>query len=191
MSVHRKAQVKWAWPLLYLFTLTLFFVACGGSGNTTATPTPTPTPSGTPYNGNGYTLTYPQGWTSKQPVPISVVFTSNSDPNTTFTISVTPVTPLTKGDVSTELKAAQELFSHNGQPDPTVPSTASVGGDSWQQVGATATKSGQNTKGVILADQHPTGTGNIFVITLTAPTASYDQTYSSTFKPMLDSFKFS
>src|SRR2546421_13121467 len=114
MNVHRKAHVKWASSLLCLLALTLFLVACGSGGTTTTpTPTPTSTPSGTTYTGNGYTLSYPQGWTSKTVGPFSVVFTSNSDPNATFTITVTPVTPLTKGDVNTELKAAEALFSQN------------------------------------------------------------------------------
>ncbi len=185
MSVHRKANVKWASLLLCLLALALVLVACGDSGTTTTTPTPTP--SGTTYTGNGYTLSYPQGWTYKAEGP-AVVFTNSSDPNATVTVTAMPALPITNADKQLNIALKALESQPNYKQDSTVPSTASVGGDTWQQAGATSDKGGQNVKAVILADQH---SGKIFVITLTAKTDSYDQVYSSTFKPMLDSFQFS
>jgi hypothetical protein len=191
MKVCHKAYVKWASLLACILALTLFLVACGNSGGTTtttSTPTPTPTPTGTTYTGDGYTLTYPQGWTQSGQA-LLVVFTNNSDANSTFTISAVPVTPITTLDKQfTVAQDALKNVSKNYQPDSTVPSTASVGGDTWQETGATFDdQNGQHMKGVVLADQHA---GKIFAITLKAKADSYDQTYNTVFKPMLDSFKF-
>ena len=117
-----------------------------------------------------------------------MVFTSNSDPNTTVAIAVTPALPITNADKQLNIALKALESQPNYKQDTTVPSTASVGGDTWQQAGATSDKDGQNVKAVILADQHGQ---KIFLITLTTKTDSYDQVYSSTFKPILDSFHFS
>jgi hypothetical protein len=191
MTVHCKLHVKWASLLLCLLALTLFLVACGGTGGTTSTATPPPTPTPTPtvatYTGNGYTLSYPPSWTYKAEGPV-VLFTSSSDSYATFAVASHPALPIT--NVEKELNAALKALQSqaNYKQDTTVPSTVSVGGDSWTQAGATADQNGQNIKTVALADQH---SGKIFVITLTAKSDSYDQVYSSVFKPVLDSFKFS
>jgi hypothetical protein len=191
MNIRHKAHVKWAALLLCILTLTLFLVACSTGGGTTTT-APTPTPAGITYTGDGYTLSYPQGWKASPQGPL-VVFTSNSDPTTTFTISVTPAPTLPIINRDTQLTVAETLFkgqSQNYQPDSTISPDISVGGDTWKQEGGTIDQGGQKVKGVFLADQHPASTGKIFVITLSAKADSYDQAYSTSFKPILDSFKF-
>jgi hypothetical protein len=190
MKIRHKAHVKWTGLLLCILALSLFLVACG-TGEGTTTVAPTPTPAAIPYTGDGYTLSYPHDWAKGGQALSSVVFTSNNDPATTFTISVTPALPVITLD--TQLDAALTLFkgqSQNYQPDTTVASTVSVGGDSWKQQGGTIEQNGQKIKGVILADQHPARTGKIYVITLAAKADKYDQEYSSSFKSILDSFKF-
>jgi hypothetical protein len=196
MKIRHKAHVKWIGLLLCILALSLFLVACG-TGEGTTPVAPTPTPAATLYTGDGYTLSYPHDWAKGGQALSSVVFTSNNDPTTNFTVSVTPAISVPPGlpaiTLDTQLDAALTLFkgqSQNYEPDTTVPSTVSVGGDSWKQQGGTIEQNGQKIKGVILADQHPANTGKIYVITLAAKADKYDQEYSSSFKPILDSFKF-
>ena len=194
MKIRHKVHVKWTALPLCILALTLFLVACGGSGGTTIT-APTPPPSTLSYDGDGYTLSYPQDWTkSAQVGGMSVIFTSRNDPTTSFTITVTPTPPIPVPNLlDTSLDAALTAFkgqAQSYQPDTTIPSTISVGGDTWKQQGGTIEQNGQKIKGVLLGDQHPESTGKIYVITLTAKADSYDQVYSSSFKPILDSFKF-
>lgn len=193
MNVHHKAHVKWALRLLCILAFTLFLVACGNgesTTNTSSTSTPTPTPSGTTYTGNGYTLSYPVGWKVSS-AGLATVFSSNSNPTATFSITVTPATPLTGLDQL--FTAAQDTLKTNPsyqQVTTDLPPT-SIGGDTWQETGGTYSQNSVQTKGVVLGDQHPASTGSVFIITLTDKADSYDQTYSSGFQPMLQSFKFS
>src|SRR5215472_1889401 len=93
MNVRHKAHVRWALLILCTLAFSVFLAACGSSTSSTGTvPTPTPTPSGTTYSGNGYTLSYPQGWTANKQTlgPVeTTTFTSNSNPTTILSIAVT------------------------------------------------------------------------------------------------------
>ena len=187
MKVCRKIHVKWVSFLVSILALTLFLVACGSSGGSTTTtpaPTPTPTSTGVTYTGNGYTLTYPAGWTQSGPQSLAV-FTNNSDPDATFTVTVTPKTILT--NQTTELDAAIRALKNNANFTQTNTTTTSIGGDSWKEQDATFNQNGQNVKAAIIADEH---SNNVFVITLKDKAGSYDQTNSTAFQPMLNSFKF-
>lgn len=194
MNARHKTHVKWALLLLCILAFTLFLVACGNGESTTSTgPTPTPTPSGTTSTGNGYTVTYPQGWTvNKQTLgPLeTTTFTSNNNPTTTLSIAVTSANPLTNFDQI--FTTAQNALKNNAsfQQDTTNLPPASIGGDTWQETGGTYNQNGTQIKGVVLGDQHPANTGNVFVITLTAKADSYNQDYSTGFQPILQSFKF-
>ncbi len=183
MNIRHKTHVKWTALLLCILALTLFLAACSPGGQTTVVPTPTP--AVTAYTGDGYTLSYPQGWKVNTQGPL-VVFTSNSDPGITFSVSVVP-TLLPGVTVDDQLKAALQLFAQNYQQDNAVASTETVGGETWQQRGATTDRTGQKVKGVVLGNQH---SGKIFVITMVAKADNYDQAYNTSFKPILDSFKF-
>jgi hypothetical protein len=192
MNVRHKAHVKWPLTLLCILTLTLFLVACGESGGTTSTtPTTSPsTPTGQTYTGNGYTVSYPLGWAYTAQGP-TVVFKGISDPTATLTITVTPATPLTNLDQAFTVAKTALKNNANYQQDTTLPSQVTIGGDSWQEAGGTYTdQSGVQIKGVVLADQHPSSTGNIFVINLTAKADGYSQVDSTGFQPILQSFKF-
>jgi hypothetical protein len=204
MNTHHKTPLKHVSLLLYLLTLTLFLVACGDSGNKTTTgptptptspptPTPTPTPTliGTTYTGDGFTLTYPQGWTADTQTG-GVQFKSNTDPTTTFNILVEPADPAAQG---LDWYLNKYLTFLKGDPpsatqDNTVPSTATIAGDVWKAGGVTGDDRGQRMKVVVLVDQHPANTGKIFLISLTAKADGYDQVSSTAFQPMLGSFKF-
>jgi hypothetical protein len=190
MNVRHKAHVKWPLVLLCICALTLFLVGCGDSGGTTST-TPTPSATGQTYTGNGYTVSYPLGWTYAAQGS-AVVFKGITDPTATLTIAVTPATPIAGLDQA--FTAAETLLKNNAdyQQDTTLPSQVSIGGDSWKQSGGTYNdQNNVHTKSVVLADQHPASTGNIFVITLTAKADSYSQADSTGFQPILQSFKFS
>jgi hypothetical protein len=189
MNIRHKAHVKWPLVLLCICALTLFLVGCGDSGET-ANPTPTTSLTGQTYKGDGYTVSYPLGWTYAAQGS-AVVFKGVTDPTATLTISVTPATPITNLD--TVFAAAEALAKNNAgyQQDTTLPSQVSIGGDSWKQSGGTYNdQNNVHTKSVILADQHPASTGNIFVITLTAKADSYSQADSTGFQPILQSFNF-
>jgi len=196
MNLRYKAHVRWALLLLCTLTLSLFLAACGNSGSTTGTEsTPTPTltpPPGTTYSGNGYTVSYPQGWTINTSAS-NPVFSSASDPTATLAIAVTSSPPIGGSNLLSTLFAAAQtnLQSKSGYQQVTtdLPST-SIGGDTWQETAGTYGENGIQVKGVVLGDQHPSTGGSIYIITLTARTDAYDQLYSSGFQPILQSFKF-
>jgi len=189
MGIRHKLHVKQASLLFCLLVLTLLLAACGGSGRST--------PTGKTYNGDSYQFTYPQDWTYKTNpgMKISksteVLFTSKSDPTVTFDITdTTPIPGMSPDNFITSGLDYFKATCQGYQQDSTVPSTASVGGTTWKQIGGTGDRNGQHLNGVSLAVQYPASTGKVFTIIQTAKADSYGQVYNTVFKPVLESFKF-
>jgi hypothetical protein len=190
--------------------LVVLLVACGGSSTsgTTSTPTPVPTPTSPPvspsaatgamtaYQGNGFTISYPQTWQittranniftfTDSTGGIKMIITVAPDPN--GTISADSV-------ASAALQAAQVLLKN--AKTVSIPSTTTVGGDSWSQVSASGTQrlNNQDTdvQVVVIANVHPANTllSKSFTILYQAPVATFSQDNTTYFQPMLQSFKF-
>ncbi|MBA2284304.1 MAG: hypothetical protein H0W02_02360 [Ktedonobacteraceae bacterium] len=200
------------WSSLVLCSLLLVLLtACGGTGSTTTTATPTSAPSNpsptptvapttasanlTTYTGEGYTIGYPQDWHVKKSNNL-VTFTDALGVST-LVIEVIP-NPNAIAPTSTVMTSTEKAIASNGKNFQKVNGTskATIAGDNWDQSSATedATVSGQtqNVKYVILADNHPASSSStkLFVIFYGTLTSLFDQTDSSSFQPMLQSFKF-
>ena len=206
------------WPALAMCSLILavLLVACGGSSTsgTTSSPVSTPTtpPTATPttppasptaatgamiaYPGNGFTISYPQTWQISRKANNLFTFTDNTGViKMTITVAPDPNGAISADTVaSTALKAAQVLLK-NAQTV-SVPSTTTVGGDSWSQISASGTQrlSNQDTnvQVVVLAVVHPANTplSKSFTILYQAPVSTFSQVDTTYFQPMLQSFKF-
>jgi hypothetical protein len=190
MEIRHKARVKLTLRLLCILALTLLLVACGNIGETTplTAPTPTPTPPGTPYTGDGYTLTYPHNWQAS--TQDGVVTLRPSSGNVAHAIAITVVPG--GGDVDAALNGGLEsLKGDKGyKQDSTLPSTAKVGGQTWKQAGGSGETEGIRLKSVLMATPYPSSTGNLYIISLAASENAYDKVYQDVYKPILDSFKF-
>jgi len=187
--------------------LAVVLVACGG-GSTASTPTPTPKPSPTPtatqtplpavgttiYKGNGFTLTYTQGW--------KVTAASNtvefSDPTNALHFIVV-VTPNTSGiSASTLLSVEVQAIKSTLKNVKTVegPSGTAFDGDTAQQeeIEGTST-SGSQTMTVELqffSDNHPNNkTQNTnFTIVYGAEASQMHAAFTAYYSQMLSSFTF-
>ena len=159
--------------------LVLLLVACGGSstGGTTSTPTPVPTspPTSAPtapptaatgamtaFQGNSFTISYPPNWQTTTKANNIFTFTDSTG-NIKMTITVAPDPNGTIGAdsvASTALQAAQVLLKNSQTV--TVPTTTSVGGDSWSQISASGTQrlnnQDTNIQVVVIATVHPANT---------------------------------
>jgi hypothetical protein len=185
--------------------LTLLLAACdlgGSSGSTTPTPTrqPSPSPTASPlttYNGNGFTIGYPQGWEVTHQGSTAIQFT---DPLGIYNLAVA-VTPNPGGAVSpdTQINAAFSAGSSNLKNPQTenVPPTAKVGGETWSQKSESGdtTVNGQNTtvELVAIADNHPANSPSTrsFLIAYGTGKSVFNAANTTYFQPMLQSFKFS
>lgn len=187
--------------------LTVMLAACGG-GATASKPTPTPKPSPSPtatqtprpaigtttYKGNGFTLTYTQGW--------KVNSTSNgvdfSDPTSAlnFIIIITPNT----ADVSAStLLAAEIQATESSLKNVKVvegPAQTSLAGDTAEQeeIEGTDTSGSSSTTTDIqfISDNHPnnkTPTTN-FTIFYGAAASQMHAATTDYFQQMLNSFAF-
>jgi len=201
--------------MLALCTLILavLLVACGGSsiGGTTSTPTPVPTspPTSAPttlptsatgamtaFQGNSFTISYPQNWqTTTKANNIFTFADSTGTLKMTLTVAPDPNGTISADSVaSTALQAAQVLLKNSQAV--TVPSTTSVGGDSWSQVSASGTQrlnnQDTNIQVVVIATVHPANTllSKSFTILYQAPVSTFSQDNTTYFQPMLQSFKF-
>ena len=200
--------------LVTLLICSLLFVvvlAACGSGSTssasTSTPTPTakpsPTPSPTPavsfttYKGNGYTVSYPQGWKAT---------TSNNGEQITLTDATTldyaaiVVVPDPNGIASanTFLNAEVSAVQKNMKNSQTVnvPPTTTIGGDTWAQKSLTGTSTSAGQSGtvqfVLACDIHPANTSasKSFTFLYGSTQSSFASANTTYFQPMLQSFKF-
>ena len=186
--------------------LVVLLVACGGSStsDTTSTPAPTPTPASptaatgamTAYQGNSFTMSYPQNWQiTKQANNLFSFTDSTGSIKMTITVAPDPNGTISADSVaSTALQAAQVLLK-NAQTV-SVPSTTIVGGDGWSQVSASGTQrlNNQDTdiQVVVIATVHPASTllSKSFTILYQAPVAVFSQADTTYFQPMLQSFTF-
>ena len=179
--------------------LTLLLAACS-TGNSTppiakTKPAPTPTPALTTYQGDGYSIGYPQGWTVKG----KGSFVTFTDPQglMDFTIekipnpngAIPPTTAITGG-----LNGFKGQGTNFQQVD--VAPTLTLSGTTWSQGAATAdtTANGQTNslKLVVLSSDYPqrTASTQTFTLIYSTPTKDFDQANTQSFQPMLQSFKF-
>ena len=186
--------------------LAMLLAACGGTTSSpTPTPTPTPPPSPTPsptsssglttYSGQGYTIGYPVGWkVNAQATKVTFVdatgvysLTIATAPNPGGTISPDTIASTGVSLAEAGLKNSQTV---------NVPSTTTVGGESWVQksVSGMATQNGQNVdvQAVVIADNHPANSPmtNSFTIVYLTATQLFSTANTTYFQPMLQSFKF-
>ncbi len=194
--------------------LAVLLVACGGSSTNGTTSTPTSAPASTPtlsptstspsaatgamtaFQGNGFTISYPQTWQINQRANNIFTFTdSTGGIKMTITVAPDPNGTISADSVaSAALQAAQVLLKN--AKTVSVPSTTTVGGDSWSQVSASGTQrlNNQDTdiQVVVIANVHPANTllSKSFTILYQAPVATFSQDNTTFFQPMLQSFKF-
>ena len=194
--------------------LAVLLVACGGSSINGTTSTPTSAPASTPtlsptstspsaatgamtaFQGNGFTISYPQTWQINQKANNIFTFTdSTGGIKMTITVAPDPNGTISADSVaSTALQAAQALLKN--AKTVSVPSTTTVGGDSWSQVSASGTQrlNNQDTdiQVVVIANVHPANTllSKSFTILYQAPVATFSQDNTTFFQPVLQSFKF-
>lgn len=194
--------------------LAVLLVACGGSSTNGTTSTPTSAPASTPtlsptstspsaatgamtaFQGNGFTISYPQTWQINQKANNIFTFTdSTGGIKMTITVAPDPNGTISADSVaSAALQAAQVLLKN--AKTVSVPSTTTVGGDSWSQVSASGTQrlNNQDTdiQVVVIANVHPANTllSKSFTILYQAPVATFSQDNTTYFQPMLQSFKF-
>ncbi len=194
--------------------LAVLLVACGSSSTSGTTSTPTSAPTSTPtlaptstspsaatgamtaFQGNGFTISYPQTWQMNQKANNIFTFTdSTGGIKMTITVAPDPNGTISADSVaSTALQAAQVLLKN--AKTVSVPSTTTVGGDSWNQVSASGTQrlnnQDTNIQVVVIANVHPANTllSKSFTILYQAPVATFSQDNTTYFQPMLQSFKF-
>ena len=184
-----------------------FYTPTTTSGNTPATthatsvpaqPTSAPAAHLTTYTGNGFRIGCPAGWTIEKASPsaASVIFI---DPTRTIEFIVT-VTPNPNANSATSVALDPLLHSMQSKPHyqkVDLAPTTTVGGETWDQIGAIGdlpTYSGQtlSSKAITLAINRPVHDANttMYVIQFFTPTKDFDQMDSTSFQPMLQSFKF-
>ncbi|GCF09532.1 hypothetical protein [Dictyobacter arantiisoli] len=190
-------------PLLgSLLLLALFVSACGSSSNNTsaastpkptatATPAPSPTPTTattvTAYKGNGYTLSYPQGWQVKKALT-SVVFISPASEDITVTATPTGGQKINTTQVASATLSVLKATGTNYKLDPSMQKMVTVGGQSWQQSGATVDNRARGPlEATILAIQHGQNVYMIEILATKADFATFNTKYA---QPLLNSFKF-
>jgi hypothetical protein len=196
-------QLQPTYQRIFLFTgsflLLVLLAACtsGKSNNAVAKtkPSPTPTPSLTMYQGDGYTIGYPQGWSVKGKG--SIVTFTDAQGLTAFIIEETPnpngtIPPATAVDGGLNGFKLQGASFQKIDITPTL----TLGGNTWNQGEAVANTAanGQATslKLVVLSSDYPqrTASTRTFTLIYSTPTKEFDQTNTQSFQPMLQSFKF-
>jgi hypothetical protein len=194
--------------LCSLLFVAFFPTACStGGSSTSTTPTavskPAPTTSSSvvlkTYTGVGFTIKYPSNWTAgtagNGKSGGGVTF-SNPPAMTTFYIEILPNS--NEAAPTAAVKGLTTGLQTGGKQAKIVPiaPTVTVGGQTWDQAAGTTdlTHSGQTVtiEQVMIATNHPTSSPSptLFIITYVTPAHTFNQTNTSTFLPMLQSFKF-
>ena len=194
--------------------LAALLVACGSSSTSVTTSTPASAPTSTPtlaptptsptaatgamtaYQGNGFTISSPQTWRiTKQANNIFTFTDSTGAIKMTITVAPDPNGTISADSVASAALQAAQLLLKNAKTV-SIPSTTTVGGDSWSQVSASGTQRLNNLdtdiQVVVIANVHPANTllSKSFAILYQAPVATFSQDNTTYFQPMLQSFKF-
>lgn len=190
--------------------LVLALAACGSATSTSgSTPTATTAPVATPtvattpttsttlttYNGNGYSIGYPQGWNVNHGGN-SVAFT---DPTGIYSLTIL-VVPNPGGAISADTVVNTGVQLATGTLKNTqmvnVPASTTIGGDTWVQksLAGTSAAAGQTgtVQAVVASDNHPANSSstNSYTITYQTLQATFDAANGQYFQPMVQSFKF-
>ncbi|WP_156025432.1 hypothetical protein [Thermogemmatispora carboxidivorans] len=199
---------------ILLATLALMVVACGGEGSNSGAGTPTtgmranasPTaalitaPGGVQlrlYQGDGFSIGYLPDWQAS-PAGSSVEFSHQAD-NATLSVQVVPnsnAATSPEETVSVSLDTFEKSGLYKNFKRVSLAPTTTVGGQTWQQQGATGDVQilGKQVRMEILmlATNHPAHSAQtrLFSIYLVAPAERYQQLYQNAFAPMLQSFRF-
>ncbi len=192
---------------------TVLLAACGGGGSTTSNPTPTPTTAAKPspttpptntapatagfvaYKGNGFTINYPQGWKATA-AGKNIVF---ADPSGMYNLTIV-ISPNPGGIASPDTVVNLGIEGVKGtlkNPQTVnVPSSTTIGGDTWVQKSIAGDSSAAGQSGVVqivvASDNHPANSPstNSFTIIYATLQASFGAANTRYFQPMLQSFKF-
>lgn len=183
---------------LLLLILSVFIVACGSSSASTApkatttapTPSPMPTATLTTYKGTGYTVGYPQGWTtsgSGQQVQISDPAQNN------LTIETKTGKPNINaiGAYLVQLTLAGMKVGEKNYKEISVPTKTTIDGNTWDQGSATMTDPQSGPIQItVLGVQNPKHPGQLFIVFYGGALKTFDKINKEDFQPMLQSFKF-
>jgi hypothetical protein len=194
---------RWTLPAVCSMILAMLLVACGGGGSSSSTSTPTPalSPTSTSISmailtGNGFTISYPQNWHITRSGAHLVTFEdSTGTMKLTITTVPDPNGAITAGALAnTGVKAASVALKDTQTVS--VPTTTTVGGETWSQgsVSGTQRLNNQDTsiQVVVLANVHPGNTpaSKGYTINYSATKSTFGQANTAYFQPMLQSFKF-
>lgn len=168
--------------------------AAAASANPTPAPNTANTSGGT-FKGNGFSITYPQGWSESGSNGIAL-FTSVNDGAVLMVESIANPNGAASSSAAlqTGLNGASGALKNTHKKN--VASTVSVGGATWNQGAITGdvTQSGQtlNMTMFVLTTNYPAHSKStrIYMIIYSSPTSVFDQDNANDFQPMLQSFTF-
>ena len=148
------------------------------------------------YMGTGFSLSYPQGW-QKSASGNQVTFLDPLSKNVVTIVSVANPAGAESASAlaDTTLPLIEKTLLSKGQTA-TVAPTTTVAGDTWAQRSATGelaiTDPGTQGTLMMLIDNHPAQAANTkaYEIYYYGPSATFTQSNTLAFQPMLQSFKF-
>jgi hypothetical protein len=183
--------------------LAFILAACEVGGDYTPVATPVPSPTVVTvhlhtYQGQGYSIGYPQNWIVTQSSNGPVTFTNPQG----LAFMVIEVLPNPGGELTSRAEIENRLrtntFNLVAYRRISISPTVVVGGDTWNQGAADGNITIKNRslsvagEMVLIADNHPASSPatNMFVIRYAAAQAVFDVANVTYFLPMLKSFKF-
>ncbi len=186
---------------LSVLTVCLLLSACGertASSSPVATakmtapkivPTLTSSVNLTTFSGDGYTIGYPAGWTTKK-AGTAVQITQGNNASMVIETVESPAGVSPTGSIQGAL-AGVKGASKNFQPE-TVASPITLSNAQWEQGAATAEDptSGAKATVYILAAKFPNNVNKLIAIVYTAASNDFAKDNTEAFQPMLQSFKF-
>lgn len=149
------------------------------------------------YRGDGFSIGYPRDW-RVTPAGSSVEFSHEAD-NASVSVQIVPnPNAATAPDdaIAASLDAIGKSGLYKNYKRVRLPSSVRVGGEIWQQQGATGEvqilSQRVNMEVIMLATNHPARSSQtrLFSIYMILPVARYQQLYMSALGPMLQSFRF-
>jgi hypothetical protein len=190
--------------VVILCSLLLFIlVACEVGGDYTPVATPLPTSTVPPvhlytYQGQGYSIGYPQNWNVTQSTSGTVSFTNPQG----LAFLVIEVLPNPGGVLTSRAEIENALrtntFNLVAYRRISISPVVVVGGDTWSRGAADGNIVNKSRalsvagEMVLIADNHPASSQatNMFIIRYAAAQAVFDVANVTYFLPMLKSFKF-